>query len=488
MVGFKDTHEFKLEGNKTDVSGAKDLFELITQMKMSGLKQDPRLLGREFSTTETYGKVILGKFAAQLSTYQMAVDDFLERAFFLHLTLQGVRCEGVTVKSHRPLISDEKAEAETMTVKIDNYEKLYQQGVISQEQRSAFLGFPKPDQPAPRTPTTPLSLDWETAAEELGQSLPLYHYEDANSTCGCGGEHLEQLGVGADLKEFFGGYFNEVRKGYQKAVDKATSKIAAEMNKLGKGAASQQIADLVFYHLYTQWGDSFTKKQRGTIDKWVKAIHKFYREDTDFLKGWKKFDPSKPPKAVFGVLDYRTMEYYKNSDELYLGKFITDPDTRAAVTDFIKERYVGQNLPIGKGEAALKEFRKEFSSLLYGEDWKISRIIATTVNRMRNTAGALYMEDAGVEKYKLVGVSDRLQCDWCKGLQGKEFTLVKATTAIKDLAASDPANVKSVSKFVTARVTAEEAASSTAEELEAAYGEIIPPLHPNCRDTIAAIL
>jgi hypothetical protein len=93
-----------------------------------------------------------------------------------------------------------------------------------------------------------------------------------------------------------------------------------------------------------------------------------------------------------------------------------------------------------------------------------------------------------VEKYKLVGVSDRLQCDWCKGLQGKEFTLAKATTAIKDLAASDPANVKSVSKFVTARVTAEEAASSTAEELEAAYGEIIPPLHPNCRDTIVAIL
>jgi hypothetical protein len=168
-----------------------------------------------------------------------------------------------------------------------------------------------------------------------------------------------------------------------------------------------------------------------------------------------------------------------------LGKFITDPDTVDRVTQFIKDRYVGQNLPIGRGDTT--EFRKDFATLLKGEEWKIQRIVSTTVNKMRNTAGVMYMSDAGVEKYAVMGINDRLQCAWCKSLQGKEFTVAVSKANILHLATSDPDSVDSVAPFIVGKVSPDEISTKTGEELQA-LGYDLPPFHCNCRDTIVAVL
>jgi hypothetical protein len=511
VVGFKDTHEFKVEGNNTNVAGARDLFNMITELKMSGLKQDPRLLGRQFSTTETYGKVIMTKFTSQINSYQLAVDEFISNAYLIELMLSGSKVKYVEVVSELPTVNDELNDQEAYGKKIENYTNLYKQGIIGQQQLAQELGFDEADLEEPRPQATPVTDVPKTPAKDtqnnelpdnndvlamaytLGSDIEPFDY---GVTCECGCEHhdtkvfslAKKTKFENEMERFMAEYWGAVHGGYSKATKKVARLVGEELATLGTGATQTQVKDAILFNLFKHWAIEFTEKQEAVIAMWVKKVHKFFRSDSTFVKGWTGFDPANPPKAVFGVLDYRVMEYYKKSDKLYLGKFITDEDTQKKITEFIKERYIGQNLPIGKGsEASIKLFRQEFAELLQNEDWKITRIISTTVNRMRNTAGAMYMADAGVEKYKILGVNDRLQCDWCKSMQGKEFSVAKSKENIQALALTEPSMVASLKPFVTSQLDAKTVGEKTGEELQA-LGFDIPPFHCHCRDTIAAIL
>lgn len=527
VVGFKDTHEFSVEGNNTNVTGARELFNMITEMKMSGLKQDPRLLGRQFSTTETYGKVILTKFTSQINSYQLAVNEFISYVYLLDCLLQGKKVSYVQVTSNLPTVNDELADQQGYEKKLANLKTLYQQGIINQQQFAQAAGYDKADQDEPRNLVPPAldpnaqddgdGKDPEDKADEkddkkqkenndlpdandvlaaeyaLSQGVDEFDYS-THAGCNCGSHDTHILNLAgktkfeSEMERFVAEYFGAVNAGYKKGTKKISRLIANELAKLGNGSTQRQVTDSVLYHLFTNWKIEFSDKQEAVISKWVKSIHKFFRADATFLKSWDKFDPANPPKAVFGVLDYRVMEYYKKSDKLYLGKFITDEDTKQRVTQFIKDRYIGQNLPIGKGsEESIRLFREEFADLLQGEDWKITRVVTTTVNRMRNTAGAMYMADAGVDKYKILGVNDRLQCEWCKSMQGKEFSVTTSKGNIEKLAQTDPSMIAEISPFIVSQLDAATVAGKTGEELQS-LGYDIPPFHPHCRDTIAAIL
>ena len=191
---------------------------------------------------------------------------------------------------------------------------------------------------------------------------------------------------------------------------------------------------------------------------------------------------------MFGVLDTRVIDYYKNSDSLYLGKFITDEDTQKRLVEFIKSEYLAKNLPIGKDvkSAGMQLFRDKFEGLLEGEEWKMSRIISTTVNTMRNTAAVMYMSDASVERFEIRGINDSLQCAWCGELQGKQFTVAKAVENINSLVSSSPTNVASVKPFITSEYTPEELRGLTQETLDTMG--LVVPAHCNCRDTIIAVI
>ena len=150
VVGFKDSHEFEMENVSSNVQGAKDLFQLNTEMKLSGLKQDPIMLGRNWSTTETLGRVILIKLSSQVENYQRTVASFYTHLFKLHLLLQGFRFSYIQVKFSQPTLIDKVKDEEAFAKKIENANKLYEAGIISQQDRAEMLGYEKPDQEEPR--------------------------------------------------------------------------------------------------------------------------------------------------------------------------------------------------------------------------------------------------------------------------------------------------------------------------------------------------
>lgn len=133
VIGFKDSHEFRLTGGNTDAKNAQDMMMLNDLTKMSGLKQDPNLLGRQQSRAETFGRVLLSIFSAKVTSYQEIVADFLEKLFALHLRLQGVDTS-VDVSFKTPTLIDQKLENEAEGIRIDNLIKLLEKGAITEEE------------------------------------------------------------------------------------------------------------------------------------------------------------------------------------------------------------------------------------------------------------------------------------------------------------------------------------------------------------------
>lgn len=528
IVGTKGSHEFTMEGNSHNVQGAKDLFELVSTLKMSGLKQDPMMLGRNFSTTETLGRVLLAKLASQIENYQSLVDNFQAQMYHLDLTLAGFKVEWVTVESNVPMIGDQVREVTAKKTKADTLRGLYNDGIISQEDRAKELGYENADLPEPRTsaegeqtpdngedeeddPVDPGTTDAADenstiskasplqasrlraqAASLLGSKLPNFPYDNDHDHHGTFSKYLLNLGKEASNKKLAGfleKYFGDLSSEYSEALDKSSKRVGKLLLGMGEGASVQEVTDKILASLYTNWPDDFKKKNK-IVRRYVSEIYDSFRRDKNTFGGKKvTIDGVKTdiPEATFELRDFRTIAYYQNSDELYLGKFITDSDTRKKLTAFIKEEYISGNTPIGNNSKALNKFRANFKGVLEGEDWKITRVISTTVNKMRNYAAVNYMNQAEVQKFRIVGITDRLQCPYCAQLQGKEFEVSKEIERMEKIVQSEPELISQDSPFVTSLFKkAEEISNFTDEQLQD-LGVAIPA-HPSCRDQYVAVL
>jgi hypothetical protein len=526
VVGSKGSHEFSMEGTSHNVQGAKDMFELITTLKMSGLKQDPMMLGRNFSTTETLGRVLLAKLASQVRNYQDMVDAFQAQMYHLDLLLAGYKVEWVEVRSEEPMIGDEVREITAKKTKADYLRGIYQDGIIGQEERAKELGYENADQPEPRAQansdggedpnTDPDPTDGNTtepnsaeiirkaspiqakrllgyAESKLSAKVPVFPYEAMHDHYGSFEKYLDALGKTASNKKLAGfmqKYFGDLSGEYGKAAEKAGSQIASLLFDMGDGASLQEVTDKVLASLYTNWDENFGKGKKKIVKKYIAEIYDSFRKDKNAFGGKKKITldgvATDIPEATFNLIDFRTIEYYAASDELYLGKFITDSDTKKKITQFIKTEYLEGNTPIGKNQAAMNKFRANFKDVLVGEEWKIERVISTTVNKMRNYGAVQYMSQAGVQKFKIVGVTDRLQCEYCAELQDKEFAVEKEVERISTVVQSEPELISQDSPFVTSLFkNAEEMRSFTDEQLQDLGVSI--PAHPRCRDQYIAI-
>lgn len=515
VVGFKDQHEFNLQPTTGNVQGAKDLIEINDVKLFSGLKQDPLMFGRNFSTTETLARVILAKTTTQVRNYQKIIETYLEDLFLLELQLAGYAIDNIEIYCDPPMIGDQLRDEEAREKKIANLNAEYQQGIISQEVRAQELGREKPDQEEPRPIVVPnigggdpkdagkedatktkdkkantksetfiLRKLTESYELDIGGYSPAYEY----TSKGCNCEAHTSLSYASSfdnkvISDFIKKYYKETAANYDSAVVKATKEIGKALAQLGEGANQSRIYDSVMYTLYKNWGNNFTQPQRRTVNEFVKSIYGFFRKDSSVFGA-----KDGVPNGTFSTVDLRAIEYFKKSDNLYLGKFITDEDLKKKVNKFIKENYLEGDTPIGSNKAAISKFKEEFGDVLKLQEWKISRIINTTVNKMRNTAAVSYMQEAEVESFQIVGVNDRLQCGYCAALQGVTFSVKRALNKIDNMVNSDPSFVSVDSPFVTS-------VFKKPEDLEGLTGDQLqdkgidtPPFHSNCRDTIVAIL
>jgi hypothetical protein len=477
------------------------LFDFIFMQKASGMKQDPLMLGHNFNVAETMARVILAKLGTQIANYQRLVASYLEDMFKLRLELLGYTVKNVYVAFEKPMLGDQVREQDARGKKIDNLIKEYDQGIIDQTQLAQELDRDEPAEEEPRkkpTPdggddpndpddptdgedaTDPKTTDAKAkvtlAASRIGGKSTVYPYrmERLNNPFKFDDDLME---------EHFRAYFNATNKNYDKAVAKSVQKIIRALGKLDNEAyTAEMVADNVLFNLYKDWGDNFVKPQEKIIRRNIADAYTAFRKDSTIVAG--VADAAAPS---LDLLDIRAIEYFKASDNLYLGKFITDPDLKSSINKYIKDNYLEGDMPIGRNTRALNKFKSEFGDVLQGKNWKIQQILSTTVNKMRNSAALLYMKDAGVSKFQFVGVADSRQSDFCIEIDGRTFEVENAVKAVETEFNSDPSDVRNVRPFGTTIVKAEDMKQMSDSDLQAA-GVQIPPFHPECRTNIIAVI
>lgn len=507
VAGFKDSHKFELQGNNMNVNGADGLMKIVKQLINAGVKQDPNLMGQNYSTTESFGRVILAIMVAQTSDYQAIVDSFYENIYLMALRLAGYNPGYVQVKSKKPLINDEVKEAQADSIKIDNVKKKRDMGLISQDQAAQELGYDEPDSDGDISTVEPTNTNVPKDNQDitgtnqnnrinvLEQSLNSVVTEYNYSVHGCGinitrESFIEYTDFSDEkLNKFMKSYFDALNKDYSNAVNSICTTLKHKLSTINKNVGLESLQREVYLHILENWENEFVSEFLNDVQKNTSKIYHYYRNDKSIFDTTGQNSNSRSfsndiADAVLNLSDYRAIEYMKSSDIMYLGKFITDKDTKKRIYKYIEKYYIENGAPTGNSKTEIDEFIKEFKKDLKLEAWKIRRILDTTVNKIKNFANTYYLQQIEVQEYEVIEMIDNLTCGYCTHMNHQVFKVSTAVNRIKKEVDSGPENLSKVAPFVTSIPLAQFSELNNSEL--SSKGHLLPSFHPHCRGRIIA--
>lgn len=155
LVGSSEDHDISLQGNNINSSGLDAVFDTFDTYKSSALKTSPAMLGREMTSTDTFGRVVLEINSKTIQSMQEKLTQTLDRLGQLHLRLLGFRPAYYSTLKHSlsmPTLRDKLKEAQAEGVKTDTIIKQRDAGFISNNQAAQQLGYDSAYQPDPQTP------------------------------------------------------------------------------------------------------------------------------------------------------------------------------------------------------------------------------------------------------------------------------------------------------------------------------------------------
>jgi len=549
VAGFKDTHKFTLQGNNMNVSGAEGLVRIVQLMIFAGLKQDPNMLGRNYATTETFGRVILRKMISQVRDYQQVVDAFYSEMYYLALRFAGYSPGFVEVTSKTALVIDQLTEAQSETLKISNVIKKRNAGFIDQTIGAQELGYEEPAEdgpvykddgteivladeliPSDGTPPdgTPEDVNPEVdpatgdpvvkkkgkkkpdpaaVADEQNNSMdiqrweahfkshiPVYPYLCTHCETPTEEPKYERMDFkDATMQHYADTYFADSYSLFVKAVRAITDKIVHVLSTKEKRMTVDSVSAIVYLEILRGWDHLYHAKQLKVTETNVDKVYSHYRKDKRiFTKDASisaekiMFKDTPIPEALFDMNDYRAIEHAIRFDNMYLGKLITDPDTKKKIYKMLRERYIEGSVPFGNNPGWVADFKSKFSDLLQAESWKIRRIIDTSVSGLRNDANVKYMSQARVMKFEVVEAVDENTCEYCQALNGMTFDVPTAVQKIVGKMGANSEDINTIAPFATS-IPLDEFKSMSASAISNS-GIQQPPYHPHCRGRIIAVI
>jgi len=137
--------DVKIEHNQVtgDAKGVSDIFQLVEQQIASGIDIDPALLGRAYSTTETYAGVVYHSFLSSLTNTRRLIKRALEKILLTHLIYKGYPLKSLSIKFNPDKeLNPEKAAIADKT-KIQNVLLKLNAGIIDLDTAAKELGYAK---------------------------------------------------------------------------------------------------------------------------------------------------------------------------------------------------------------------------------------------------------------------------------------------------------------------------------------------------------
>jgi hypothetical protein len=173
IAGYDDT-TIEHHSVTSEARGAIDLFREIETQYASGIDFDPAMLGRSYSTTETYAGVVYYAFLASNKNVRRVIKRVLEKMYKTHLILRGYSVKRVRVKFNPDMALNPKEDAEAESIKIGNVIMKINAGLIDDDTGARELGYEKATGKKQTPQTAGLSefLDFVGLAEK--KNIPMY--------------------------------------------------------------------------------------------------------------------------------------------------------------------------------------------------------------------------------------------------------------------------------------------------------------------------
>ncbi|MCF6191843.1 MAG: hypothetical protein L3J76_01745, partial [Candidatus Hydrothermae bacterium] len=140
LVSFQDVEikHFSVTGN---ASGVERIWQMNEEQIASGMDMDPAMLGRTYSTTETYAFVVYTKMVKKLENFQRVVRRALEAVYRLDLRLGGIPVRDVNVKFLPSAKMRPKEDAEIALLEAQRAALLVQAGLADPEELRPEVGL-----------------------------------------------------------------------------------------------------------------------------------------------------------------------------------------------------------------------------------------------------------------------------------------------------------------------------------------------------------
>lgn len=488
VIGYEGTHNFELTGANLNTANAEAGMKIIKSLVFSGLKQDPNMHGENYSTTETFGRVILEKFTAQVANFQKPVATLKGRVFELALLLAGYRVPEVNVTYHTPSTHDQVRAQEVISQKTNNLKTHYDQGLIDQHQFARGLGYDKPAHPEPRKSheqklaekTATMKSKSKKASNSLERikkklkSIPEFDYTIPE---GCEVISLDTSeDIDAVILAIIINYLHSIQGIYSLAINSSFARLVNDFSKLSSATTLSQIQETLIVGLFDDWEHTFLPKLDKTIEKNVSKIYSKFRRDGGIFSG------IEAPSAKLNLFDARAIDFIEAIDKAYLGKFVGDPDTQNRIKNWVKTQFDAGKIPLNGEKKDIKSFLNDFSEIVEHESWKIDRIINTSTAMARNIASVNYLNQAGVTSFEVHEVMDKATCRYCQHMDGMKFSVKLAVEQFDELFTEGITGLEKLKPFAT-KFKIDEFTKLDNVTLQS-LGIALPPFHNHCRGWI----
>lgn len=414
-----------------DARGAKDILQMNEEQISSGLKTDPALLGRSYSTTETYAGVVYSMLIKQLENLQRIIKRAIEQGYRLDILMANIPVDDVSVHFNPNAALKPKEEAEAEAIRTDTAIAKMDAGIISPDDAARELGYEQA-----------YGGSFEADTDKLQATLSFD-----------GGRYrIKEIGFPAVLARRLPGSFGKKRKPerdpegiIERRRQRWVNKYNGDVLQIDSLAIGEVVRDIKsrlvsllgyspeefaeeVYSIVSELHPANLKKlglEKKVIAD-VLIIYRHYRIRDQLISG--KRIPIK-----LTLPDKRAISFLESLDDFHISKYVRNDGARKRVLNFLKTEHLeGRTAKIN---SFAKAFRNELGELSKSQ---VRRIVDTSVSRLRNWGHIRQMAEGRTGVAEVSEVMDSITCDLCRAMDGEFFRVSHADHKIGELSELSP--------------------------------------------------
>lgn len=516
LVGINKQTEYQATNVIGDISSFKDLYREFKDEHIAALGSYSLFFNKLESASDAVISAIKQEYAANIDDNTKLVIQAME--FVINMAIKYSKFSSlgyIQLKPKASVVTDKLRAEQARAVELTNAKVTHELGYLSQTQAAQSVGISVPYEDEPllhkmqgaanengnrdslRTPNSSIGTQNPTkpagsAAQRRDtrpQSTSVRRpnraelvYDDIfalSESCDIDQTFTAELGRTSDLSKMetvTNTYVSELQKKYDTFMNKVGQDIKKAAQGLDENDDNLVIRTTLMEAVYNSFEKHFDVKE--LVDNTITSAYTTFVNDDTALRLEKYKRVYRENKALT-TDDIKFMAYFKSFDKFYLTKILYD----STFLDQIDAIFDASEVSLSKN-LYLEALLENIKAALDVQKWKITRVAATTINRLRNIATLSMFNKSNVQRYKIVEVMDGKTCGYCQGMHNKEFQVSTGVAAMKE--ETKTFSLNSIKPFLTNLFKKPEQMPTTASGL-AEMGVVKPPFHPYCRGVIIPI-